>query len=239
MKKRILFITGTDTDVGKTYISVGLLTFFANQGFKTIGLKPIASGCSEGGKNDDALNLQQAATVLLPYEKVNPFALQKPIAPHLAAKSMGISLSIEQLNAKMATTLSIAADLCLIEGAGGWLVPLNETETYADYVLSHDMEIILVVGMRLGCINHALLTCQSILQRKGKLIGWVANSGQKIMGHFDENLATLTQCLPVPHLGTAMPKENLSAIFSRSSHLLMKKHESFHQTDATINDLVD
>ena len=100
------------------------------------------------------------------------------------------------------------------------------------------MEIILVVGMRLGCINHAPLTCQSILQRKGKLIGWVANSGHQIMNHFDENLATLTQWLPVPHLGTAMSEENSSTIFLRASHLLMKKHEYFHQADAATNDLV-
>lgn len=239
MKKRTIFITGTDTNVGKTYISVGLLTFFEKKGFNTIGLKPIASGCSEDGKNDDALKLQQAATVFLPYEQVNPFALQQPIAPHLAAKNMGLSLSVNQLNEKMAAALSIATDICLIEGAGGWLIPLNEQETYADYVLSHNMEIILVVGMRLGCINHALLTCQSILQHKGKLIGWVANSRHQIMDHFDENLTTLTHLLPVPHLGTVMPEEDPSITFSQASHLLMKKNEYFHQANVAINGLVD
>lgn len=239
MTKRMIFVTGTDTDIGKTYVSIGLLKYFKRQGLKTLGLKPIASGCSDDGKNDDAMQLRHAATLLLPYEQVNPFALYQPIAPHLAAKAMGLSLSVAQLDEKMTTTLSEPVDIFLIEGAGGWLVPLNEKETYADYVLSHNMDIILVVGMRLGCINHALLTCQSILQRKGKLLGWIANSGTHIMDHFEENLATLIQWIPALHLGTVRPNTDPSTIFSPELHPLMKRREHGHQTNVIINDLAD
>lgn len=211
MIKRTLFVTGTDTDCGKTYISVALLNHFSKKGYRTLGLKPIASGCNP--ENDDALQLQKASSIKLPYSLINPYALHQPIAPHIAASIMGISLSVTELIEKTALALSTQADICIVEGAGGWLLPLNNTETYADYVLQQDMEIILIINMRLGCINHALLTCQSILSAQGKLIGWIANTPKTIMAHFEENIETLKQWLPVPHLGTVMPHEDAIDIF--------------------------
>lgn len=216
--KRTIFITGTDTDVGKTYISVGLLRYFDKKGYSTVGLKPIASGCySINGKllNNDALQLSKAANVILPYEHLNPFALAEPIAPHIAAEKTEILLNLDILHKKMLPAFSVIADICLIEGAGGWLLPLNEKEIYADYVLQQNMEIILVVGMKLGCINHALLTCHAILQRRGKLIGWVANSTNGVMSHFDENLSALRQMIPAPLLGTVMPNDDPLLVFQQ------------------------
>ncbi len=210
--KRTIFITGTDTDVGKTYASIKLLSYFNQLGYRTLGLKPIASGCekvNQTWRNDDALQLSQEASIKLPYRNINPFAFPEAIAPHLAAKKANCSLTIETLNEKTAYALSYPADICLVEGAGGWLLPLNDTETYADYVLHHAMEIILVVRMKLGCINHALLSCDSITRSGGKLIGWIANSFEKNMPYLEENIATLKTWLPAPHLGTIMPDTDI------------------------------
>ncbi len=225
MNKRTIFITGTDTNVGKTYISTGILGYFKRCGYKTLGLKPIASGCNNQGSNDDALQLMQESTKILSYKKTNLFALKLPVAPHLAAKAMHVSLSISKLHQAILPLLSIEVDICLIEGAGGWLVPLNAKETYADWVVSCDMEIILVVKMTLGCINHALLTVESILRQHGKLIGWIANCPLEMMDCFNENIETLTQWLPVPHMGTVLPGQDPSVIFSEVTHPLMKTHE--------------
>ncbi|MCD8525163.1 MAG: dethiobiotin synthase [Gammaproteobacteria bacterium] len=213
MPKRIIFVTGTNTGVGKTYLSVGLLRHYAKQGYQTVGLKPIASGCDDRGKSDDVLALMKASTVELPYSMVNPFALLLPVAPHLAAQEMGVHLNVADLNQQVLPVLSMAVDICIVEGAGGWLVPLNAKETYADWVLSCQMDVLLVVNMTLGCLNHALLTVESILRRQGRLIGWVANCQYPVMDKLNENIDTLIQMLPAPYIGTVFPDQDASLVF--------------------------
>lgn len=195
------FITGTDTNVGKTFVSVQLLKKLASLGLSTIALKPIASGClptPHGLVNDDALALQQAATVSLPYTAVNPYAFEPPIAPHIAAAQAGVALSVENLIETLTPILNTKAEVKLIEGAGGWLLPLNAQETLADYVTSIQAQVILVVDLKLGCLNHALLTAEAIQQRGLTLAGWVANSVSEIMPHYEENLRFLSEKLGPP-----------------------------------------
>lgn len=191
---RKIFITGTDTGVGKTYVSVQLLNQFAQDGLSTLGLKPIASGCQlvDGQLvNDDALALAAASTIKVDYATTNPFAFEPPIAPHIAAQLCKQPLSKKLLAEKMQAALSINADITIIEGAGGWLLPLNEKETLADYVIEQGFEIILVVGMRLGCLNHALLTERAIRAAGGKLTDWVPNCIDPQMNYLAENIKTL------------------------------------------------
>lgn len=196
-----IFITGTDTGVGKTYISTRLLNHYNEQGLKTIGLKPVATGCDLlNGKlyNDDALALQQAASIKLDYDWVNPFAFEPPIAPHIAAMQENKSITIASLSEKLMHALNTPADIRIIEGAGGWLLPLNERETMADFVAQENFAVILVVGMRLGCLNHALLTAHAIHTAKVNCIGWIANCIDPNMPHLQENIATLKQRLTIP-----------------------------------------
>ena len=220
------FITGTDTDVGKTYIATGLLQLFAREGFSTIGLKPIASGCDNYDgvlKNNDALQLQSLATIHLPYQEVNPFAFEQPIAPHITSAKQGAALSSRDIVEKLSRTLAKPADIFIIEGIGGWLLPLNNQETLAEVVKLLDLEIILVVAMRLGCLNHTLLTHQAIQQLGGKLVGWVANCLDTSMQYLNENINFLAKKLQVPLLGVvpynAMAVEHLdiSSLTCRSS----------------------
>lgn len=215
MPKRIIFVTGTNTGVGKTYISVSLLKYYAKQGYQTVGLKPIASGCDHQGKNDDALALMEASTIVLPYSIVNPFALVLPVAPHIAAQEMGLTLNVADLHQQVLPGLPTAVDICIVEGAGGWLVPLNKKETYADWVVACQMEIILVINMTLGCLNHALLTVESILRRQGNLIGWIANCQYPLMDKLSENIDTLIHMLSVPCIGTVLPDEDASLVFQK------------------------
>lgn len=202
MTKRI-FIAGTDTDSGKTYVTTQLLYFFAQQQQQTIALKPVASGWQDAKTpmNDDALQLQQAASVSLSYQEVNPVLLPEPIAPHIAAAHQQQRLAVANITAQCEATLAkTAADYALIEGCGGWLCPLNEHETMADLALALKTEIILVVGMKLGCLNHTLLTVQAMLQSKAKLIGWIANRVAPNMLALEENITSLQQRIRAPLL---------------------------------------
>ena len=198
------FITGTDTEVGKTRMTSALLQVANAKGLSTLGLKPIASGChfSDGQwHNDDALALQAAASIKLPYQQINPIALPQAIAPHLAAKAKGITLSVSLLQQHYQALLPMPADFTLIEGVGGWLVPLNTTETMADFVAAINIPVILVVGIRLGCINHALLTAQVIRENNLALAGWVANSIDPDAQEQGEIIATLMSRLDAPCIG--------------------------------------
>lgn len=198
------FITGTDTEVGKTTISVALLKHFQQQGKTTIGLKPIASGAEiiDGQfRNEDGLKLQQAATEKLPYDVVNPICLNAAIAPHIAASQQGVSVSVDRLQQACAANLALEADIRLVEGAGGWFVPLGVNETLADFVCANQWPVILVVGMRLGCINHALLTAAAIQQAGLKLAGWVANCIEPSMPVLEENITTLQERIDAPCWG--------------------------------------
>lgn len=195
-----VFITGTDTGVGKTYVSTYLLNAFKNQGYQTLGIKPIATGCNEYMQNEDALALQKASSIQLPYEKINPFAFSPPIAPHIAAQKANRKLSVSSLLTSINPLLQQAVDLCLIEGVGGWQVPLNDKETMADFVVAQQLPVILVVGMRLGCLNHALLTANAIQQSGAKLLGWIANCIEPDMPYLQENIDTIYERLTMPCL---------------------------------------
>ena len=203
MKKRF-FVTGTDTDAGKTFVTVLLLEALKAKGATTLALKPVAAGCEEiNGElcNDDALKLQAAMTVALPYQQVNPIALRAPIAPHIAAEEEGRRLTVDRLAGLIRGALMTPADVTLIEGAGGWLVPLNERETLANLVKELQLPVILVVGIRLGCLNHALLTAQAIAVAGLPLAGWVANCIDPNAARIEENIQTLQAMLPTPCLG--------------------------------------
>lgn len=198
------FIAGTDTDVGKTTIAAGLLYAARQAGLSTLAGKPVASGCettAEGLRNADALALMAQSSIVLPYTQVNPLALQPAIAPHLAAREAGEALSVERLLAPMQALLARQAGFTLIEGAGGWRVPLAGRASLADLAIALGLPVILVVGVRLGCINHALLSAEAIARDGLRLAGWVANIIDGQTSRLEENLATLAELLPAPCLG--------------------------------------
>lgn len=201
-QKRI-FITGTDTDVGKTLVATCLIEKLQKDNYSVIAVKPIAAGCEFiDGKltNADARALIEVMNQKLAYDVVNPIALTAPIAPHIAAKKEGLTLSVESL--KQQCNLSQhKSDYLLIEGAGGWLVPLNENETLADFAAEEQLDVLLVVGMKLGCISHALLTVQSIQSAGLNLLGWIANSTSTAMPYLKENILTLKQAINAPFFG--------------------------------------
>ena len=201
---RTLFITGTDTDVGKTLIAAGLLRAAAAAGFTTIAVKPVAAGCEpRGGQllNEDALALIEEATISLDYAEVNPVALEPAIAPHIAARSAGLQVSVADLARHCRRLAEREADWLIVEGAGGWLVPLNDDETLADLCQALAAEVILVVGMRLGCINHALLSVSELEHRGLRLAGWVANQIDPDMPELEANHQTLARRIAAPCLG--------------------------------------
>ena len=198
------FLTGTDTSIGKTTVACALLQAANQQGLSSLGIKPIASGCEqtdEGLRNSDALLLQQVSSLKLPYQEVNPITLLEPLSPHLAAKKAGRRLTMNQLVGYTRATLTHRPQFCVVEGAGGWRVPINDREMLSALPKELNLPVILVVGMRLGCLNHALLTAEAIIKDGLRLVGWVANTIDPTMAAFDENLATLKQILPAPCLG--------------------------------------
>jgi dethiobiotin synthetase len=201
--RRSFFITGTDTGVGKTLVAAALLDAFAHAGERVIGMKPVASGMREGffdHANEDVEALVAASNVVVPINLVNPYCFEPPIAPHLAARQAGCVISVEHIRA-CHEALTGLAGCVVVEGAGGLLVPLNETEDWRDVVQALQIPVILVVGMRLGCLSHALLTADALHRRGLSLAGWVANRIEADMPLFDENVETLRARLSAPLLG--------------------------------------
>ena len=195
------FVTGTDTEVGKTAISCALLKAAEAQGLRTAAVKPVAAGCDAQGHNDDALQLMGCMTESMDYAQVNPVALRAAIAPHIAAEQEGRRMQAARIAGLCRGVMLGGADFTLIEGAGGWRVPINPRETLADVAVHLQLGVILVVGMRLGCINHALLSAEAIRRDGLTLVGWVANQPGERMTCHDENLDTLRNLLPAPMLG--------------------------------------
>jgi dethiobiotin synthetase len=195
------FVTGTDTGVGKTAVSCALLEAASQSGLRTAAVKPVAAGCDENGQNQDALELMASMTEKLDYHEVNPVALEAAVAPHIAADIDGKRMRASQLAGLCRGVMSKKADIVLIEGAGGWRVPINPRETLADVARELQVGVVLVVGMRLGCINHALLTAEAIRRDGLQLAGWVANQPESPMDCHQENLNTLRQLLRAPLLG--------------------------------------
>jgi dethiobiotin synthetase len=199
-----IFITGTDTGVGKTLIATTILGLWATHGLAVAGYKPVAAGCEvEDGvlSNADARRLLAASSIPLSYAEVNPYALVPAIAPHLAAADAGITLAMDRMVAGY-EMLSARAERIVVEGAGGWAVPLDDELTFADLALALDLPVVLVVGIRLGCINHALLTQDAILASGARFAGWVANEIDPEMREPARNVDTLVARLDAPHLGS-------------------------------------
>lgn len=208
------FITGTDTDAGKTTVAAGLLHAARLNGLTTAAGKPVASGCvvtPQGLRNADALALQAECSIPLSYDEINPVAFEPAIAPHLAAREAGVALTVRSLLQPMQHILSKQADFTLIEGAGGWRVPLADQSNLSDLAIALGLPVILVVGVRLGCINHALLTAEAIARDGLHLAGWVANVTDGKTSRLEENLATLAERLPAPCLGRVPRLKKASA----------------------------
>lgn len=208
MAKKTFFVTGTDTGVGKTMVSAAILEAARAAGLRTLAMKPIASGCDEtpdGLRNEDALALQSAMTESLAYEVINPVALKPAIAPHVAAAQAGKAVTAQRLIGFCRGLQLRSADLMLIEGAGGWRVPLNERETYASLPRELGTPVILVVSLKLGCINHALLTAEAIRADGLVVAGWVANRAEaETMSCEHETLDYLRSHMAAPCLGAAL-----------------------------------
>ncbi len=216
-----VFITGTDTSVGKTRIACGLLHALRNAGRSAAGYKPVASGASAsagGWRNEDALALQAASAPGLAYEAINPYCFAEPIAPHLAARLAATSIDLARLDAAYAM-LARAHQHVVIEGAGGWLVPLNDTHTFADWVQAHQWPVILIVGVRLGCINHALLSAEAI-QRRTPLLGWIANHLPPQADAGAEIVECLRLRLPAPLLAQVAEGANHDQIAEQLSAIV-------------------
>lgn len=202
MSARTLFVAGTDTGVGKTTVACALLRQARDLGIRACGFKPVATGCertAEGLRNADALALQAAAGTEEPYALLNPCAFEPPVAPHLAATRAGRGIRLASLDAAH-RELAARYDLIVAEGAGGWRVPLDETWTLGAWVAEREWPVLLVVGMRLGCLNHALLSAETIA-RETRLAGWVASVLPPPMDLLEENLATLRRRLSAPCWG--------------------------------------
>lgn len=203
MKGNGFFVTGTDTGTGKTTVSCGLLQAANGHGLATAAMKPVAAGCpdsSAGRHHEDALLLQQYMSVELEYSRINPFALKAPVSPHLAAERDGITIDLDRI-AKLYRQITQLADFVIVEGIGGWQTPLSEQRTVADLAYILGLPVILVVSIRLGCLNHALLTYESIIADKLPVAGWVANLNSQRELCVEENIETLEMRLPAPCLG--------------------------------------
>ncbi|NWF44483.1 dethiobiotin synthase [Hydrogenophaga sp. D2P1] len=197
------FVTGTDTGVGKTLVSAALLHTLARHHPRVVGMKPVAAGLVQQAGAwvaEDALALRAASTVAVPPALDNPVALPEPLSPHLSAARAGRCVGVAELVAAHRGLRSLA-DVVLVEGSGGWRVPLNESETLADLAVALALPVVLVVGLRLGCLNHALLTAEAIRADGLHLAGWVANTVDPAMACRDENIQTLRQRLRAPLLG--------------------------------------
>ena len=206
---RSVFITGTDTGIGKTTCSAALLVALRRSSLRAIGMKPVASGCRQtacGLRNDDAELLLAHSETGIDYALVNPYAFAAPIAPSIAAADADIVIDVDILRTAFAT-LSRRSDVIVVEGVGGWAAPLSATLMQADLVRELHLPVILVVGLRLGCINHAVLSARAIVADGCELLGWIANTIDPQMLRIEENLATLKRLLPAPCLGL-LPTQN-------------------------------
>jgi dethiobiotin synthetase len=215
------FITGTDTDVGKTTIAAGLLRAARLAGLSTAAVKPVAAGCeltADGLRNSDALALLAECSEPLRYAEVNPVALAPAIAPHLAAAEAAVSLDLTALTTAVQAVLAKQADFTLVEGAGGWRVPLHDSATLAHLAMALQLPVIVVVAVRLGCINHALLTVEAIERDGLHVAGWVANLLEPQMPCLEENITSLAARISAPCLGR-VPRLSEASAAAVARHL--------------------
>ncbi|TKB44886.1 dethiobiotin synthase [Thalassotalea mangrovi] len=229
MKVKSIFVTATDTDAGKTYVSEQLIKGLVNNGNKVAAFKPISAGCTwRHGvlQNEDALRLKTVANSEQTLSEINPIAFEPAIAPHIAAAEQGQVLSVAELSREYQKVKKRNVDICLIEGAGGWCLPLNDKEYFSDFVRLESIPVILVVGMKLGCLNHAILTYETLLNDGVEVIGWIANQSQSVkMQNHDENLAYLKQAIKAPCLAEIGYGEDDSCLAqSTLTELVPMKH---------------
>ena len=197
------FITGTDTDAGKTICTKALLQAAQAQGLSTLAYKPIAAGCFEteqGLNNQDALILQESSSIRVDYDAINPIAFKQPIAPHIAAEMNESAIDLAVINRGLDNLKLKKPSFLFIEGAGGWHLPLNHQQLFSDWVKQQQLPVILVVGLKLGCLNHAILSAKSIQQDGLKIVGWIANNLQRNMPYVDKNIETLNAFIDAPLL---------------------------------------
>ena len=203
MSTNSYYITGTDTGIGKSVASAALLHALRARGLRAVGMKPVASGCEmtiDGWRNEDALALQLASDPTPAYSDVNPYALPNPLAPELAAADAGVSIELKPI-ADAYARLVAAADAVVVEGVGGWAAPLTASLDQLDVVRALELPVVMVVGLRLGCINHTRLTARAIIEDGAQLAGWIANDIDPAMARSDDNFAILQRVLPVPCWG--------------------------------------
>lgn len=203
------FITGTDTSVGKTVTACALLAAYQALGCRAAGFKPISSGCittQQGLRHDDALALQHYSHGKPPYSLINPFAFEPAIAPHIAAAEKNITLTIPKIMETYEQLQNEPVDILIVEGIGGWLTPLNQKETLADLAKAMQLPVILVVALRLGCLNHALLTANAIQDSGLVLAGWIANCLPPYPEALEANILTLSEAINAPRLSIFQTK---------------------------------
>ncbi|XTQ93680.1 dethiobiotin synthase [Xanthomonas sacchari] len=197
------YVTGTDTGIGKTIASTALLHALRARDQRAVGMKPVASGCTreaDGWRNEDALALQEASAPRPAYDDLNPYALPLPLAPELAAADAGVQLELAPIAAAFAR-LRAQADVVVVEGVGGWAAPLSATLDQADLARALRLPVVLVVGLRLGCLNHARLSAAAIAADGLQCIGWIGNEIDPAMERIDDNMAMLRARLPMPCWG--------------------------------------
>jgi len=213
-KPKVYFVAGTDAGAGKTLVAAALLHAAATRGLSAVGIKPVAAGCQEtpeGLRSDDVLLLRQHSSISMPYEMSNPVSLRLVLDPHLAAVQEGRRLDAGRLEGFCRAVLMKRAALTLIEGAGGWQAPLNGRQTLADLAKLLRVPVILVVGLRLGCINHALLTARAIHADGLDIVGWIANQIDADMAFPQASIDAIAQRLSAPCLASIPPLGHLSA----------------------------
>ena len=222
-----VFVTGTDTGVGKTLVACALILAVAETGRRVVGMKPVAAGAQANARgvlvNDDVVRIMAASNVAAPRTNVNPYCFAPATAPHLAARASGVEIVLEEILAAY-WKLAALAEFVVVEGVGGFCVPLNAREDSADLARHLGLPVLLVVGMRLGCLNHTLLTAQAIRARGLRLAGWIANRIDPSMAVAEENVTALAERLAAPLLGeiefTAAPDPQRIAALLDSSHLI-------------------
>ena len=198
-----LFITATDTGAGKTLVSLALMEAMQQRGLTVLGMKPVATGCdptAHGLRNDDALKLQAKGSDQAPYETINPYAFEPPVSPHIAAGQAGVEIELRRICSAY-QALAEGADRVIVEGVGGWRVPLGVSLSVNDIPVALGIPVVMVIGLRLGCLNHSLLTAEAIRSRGVRLAGWVVDVLEPDMLAVDENIATLAALIDAPNLG--------------------------------------
>lgn len=215
------FVTGTDTGIGKTFFSLACISALQTAGIKTVAMKPVASGAKNIAghlRNEDALLLQQALGTDIDYELINPYVFAPPVSPHIAAAEAGVTIDLQHIRQTYAQ-LTADAEFAIVEGVGGWLAPLSDRLTVADMAGAIGLPVVMVVGMRLGCLNHAALTARAIRQAGQSLVGWVANCMEHDTPYLDAQINTISKFIGMPpcHVFSSQKNQAVSLAIFQSS----------------------